>query len=50
MKTPIIGFAAGLGGRDITIQDIKRAGTKALAAARGPEEEFEFLTLRKEIL
>ncbi len=50
MKTPIIGFTAGLGGRDITLKDIKKAGDKALAAAKGPEAEFEFLTLRKEIL
>jgi pyruvate ferredoxin oxidoreductase alpha subunit len=50
IRTPVIGFAAGLGGRDITIKDIRRLVEKAEAAAKGIESEFEFLTLRKEIL
>ena len=50
IRTPVIGFAAGLGGRDITIKDIRRLVEKAQAAAKGIESEFEFLTLRKEIL
>lgn len=53
IRTPIVGFAAGLGGRDITIKDIRRLVEKAEAASKGIESiesEFEFLTLRKEIL
>jgi pyruvate ferredoxin oxidoreductase alpha subunit len=50
IRVPIIGFAAGLGGRDITIKDIRHMVEKASAARKGVESEFEFLTLRKEIL
>jgi pyruvate ferredoxin oxidoreductase alpha subunit len=50
IRTPIIGFAAGLGGRDITIKDIRSIVDKAYAASKGIESEFEFLALRKEIL
>ena len=50
IRTPIIGFAAGLGGRDITIKDIRRMVEKAEAARKGDLSEFEFLALRKEIL
>ena len=50
IRTPIIGFAAGLGGRDITIKDIRNIVEKAAAASKGIESEFEFLNLRKEIL
>ncbi len=50
IRTPIIGFAAGLGGRDITIKDIRSIVDKAYAASKGIESEFEFLNLRKEIL
>ncbi|MCJ7444782.1 MAG: pyruvate synthase subunit PorA [Methanotrichaceae archaeon] len=50
LRMPIIGFAAGLGGRDITIKDIRKAVEKASAARKGIESQFEFLTLRKEIL
>lgn len=50
IRTPIIGFAAGLGGRDITIKDIRSIVEKANAASKGIESEFEFLNLRKEIL
>ncbi len=53
IRTPIVGFTAGLGGRDITIKDIRRLVEKAEAASKGIESiesEFEFLTLRKEIL
>ncbi len=50
IRTPIVGFTAGLGGRDITIKDIRRMVERAASAARGMESEFEFLTLRKEIL
>jgi len=50
IRTPIVGFTAGLGGRDITIKDIRRMVEKAKAASKGIESEFEFLTLRKEIL
>lgn len=50
IRTPIIGFAAGLGGRDITIKDIKKIVVKAEAARKGIESEFEFLDLRTEIL
>jgi len=35
IKTPIIGFTAGLGGRDITIKDIR----KMVERARLPERE-----------
>jgi len=50
IRTPIIGFAAGLGGRDITVSDIRKMVDKADAARKGIEHEFEFLTLRREIL
>lgn len=53
IRTPIVGFTAGLGGRDITIKDIRRLVEKAESASKGIESiesEFEFLTLRKEIL
>jgi pyruvate ferredoxin oxidoreductase alpha subunit len=50
IRTPIVGFTAGLGGRDITIKDVRRLVEKAKAASKGIESEFEFLTLRKEIL
>lgn len=50
IRTPIIGFTAGLGGRDITVKDIGKIVEKAEAARKGIESEFEFLSLRKEIL
>lgn len=50
IRTPIIGFTAGLGGRDITVNDIRKMVDKASAARKGIEREFEFLTLREEIL
>ncbi len=50
IRTPILGFTAGLGGRDITIKDIRRMVEKAKSASKSIESEFEFLTLRKEIL
>jgi pyruvate ferredoxin oxidoreductase alpha subunit len=50
IKAPIIGFAAGLGGRDITIKDIRTIVAKAESAQKAIESEFEFLDLRKEIL
>lgn len=50
INAPIIGFAAGLGGRDITVKDIRKIMAKAEAARKGIESEFEFLDLRTEIL
>ncbi|MDD1733573.1 MAG: pyruvate ferredoxin oxidoreductase [Methanothrix sp.] len=50
IRTPIIGFTAGLGGRDITVKDIRKIVAKAEAARKGIESEFEFLNLRTEIL
>lgn len=50
IRTPIIGFTAGLGGRDITVKDIRKVVAKAQAASKGIESEFEFLNLRTEIL
>ena len=50
IRMPIIGFTAGLGGRDITVKDIRKIVDKALAARKGIEFEFEFLNLRTEIL
>jgi pyruvate ferredoxin oxidoreductase alpha subunit len=50
IRVPVIGFAAGLGGRDITIKDIRSIVAKAEAAIKGIESEFEFLNLRTEIL
>jgi len=50
IRTPIIGFAAGLGGRDITVKDIRKIVSKAEAARKSIETEFEFLDLRTEIL
>jgi pyruvate ferredoxin oxidoreductase alpha subunit len=50
IRTPIIGFTAGLGGRDITVKDIRKITEKASAARKGIESEFEFLDLRTEIL
>jgi len=50
IRTPIIGFTAGLGGRDITIRDIRKIVERAEAARMGDLSEFEFLALRKEIL
>ena len=47
---PIVGFTAGLGGRDITVKDIKNVVQKASASSTGIESEFEFLDLRTEIL
>jgi pyruvate ferredoxin oxidoreductase alpha subunit len=49
-RTPIIGFAGGLGGRDITVRDIRKIVARAEAARKGIESEFEFLDLRTEIL
>ena len=50
IRIPIIGFTAGLGGRDITVKDIRKIVDKAEAARKGIEFEFEFLNLRTEIL
>jgi pyruvate ferredoxin oxidoreductase alpha subunit len=50
IRTPIIGFTAGLGGRDIAIKDIRKIVAKAEAARKAIECEFEFLNLRTEIL
>jgi pyruvate ferredoxin oxidoreductase alpha subunit len=50
IRSPIIGFTAGLGGRDITIKDIRNIVAKAEAARKGIQSEFEFLNLRMEIL
>ena len=50
IRMPIIGFTAGLGGRDITVKDIRKIVQKAEAARKGIESEFEFLNLRTEIL
>ena len=50
ITAPIIGFAAGLGGRDITVKDIRKIVDKALVARKGMQSEFEFLNLRTEIL
>jgi pyruvate ferredoxin oxidoreductase alpha subunit len=50
LRTPVLGFVAGLGGRDITIKEIKKMVQKASSARKGVEYEFEFLDLRKEIL
>ena len=50
IRTPIIGFAAGLGGRDITIKDIRKMVEKAEEARKGALSEFDFLALRREIL
>jgi pyruvate ferredoxin oxidoreductase alpha subunit len=49
LHVPIIGFTAGLGGRDITINDIRKA-TEIAFARESIESEFEFLALKKEIL
>jgi pyruvate ferredoxin oxidoreductase alpha subunit len=50
IRSPIIGFTAGLGGRDITIKDIRNIVAKAEVARKGIQSEFEFLNLRTEIL
>ncbi|MDD1759535.1 MAG: pyruvate ferredoxin oxidoreductase [Methanothrix sp.] len=50
IRVPIVGFTAGLGGRDITVKDIRKIVQKAEAARKGIESEFEFLNLRTEIL
>jgi pyruvate ferredoxin oxidoreductase alpha subunit len=50
IRVPIVGFTAGLGGRDITVKDIMKIVQKAEAARKGIESEFEFLNLRTEIL
>jgi len=50
ITAPIIGFTAGLGGRDITIKDIRNIVAKAETARKGIQSEFEFLNLRAEIL
>jgi pyruvate ferredoxin oxidoreductase alpha subunit len=50
IRTPIIGFTAGLGGRDITVKDIRKIVDKAQSARKGMQSEFEFLNLRTEIL
>jgi len=50
IRAPIIGFTAGLGGRDITIKDIRNIVAKAEVARKGIQSEFEFLNLRTETL
>ncbi len=50
IRMPILGFTAGLGGRDITTNDIRKMVEKAEAGRKEMENEFEFLTVRKEIL
>ncbi|MCK9567220.1 MAG: pyruvate synthase subunit PorA [Methanothrix sp.] len=50
LRMPIIGFTAGLGGRDITVKDIRKIVAKAEAARKSIETEFQFLDLRTEIL
>jgi len=50
IRIPIIGFVAGLGGRDITIKDIKKIVARAEDSRKGIESDFEFLNLRTEIL
>jgi pyruvate ferredoxin oxidoreductase, alpha subunit (EC 1.2.7.1) len=50
-RVPVIGFPAGLGGRDITVRDIRRVVDRAIAARdRGIEAEMEFLSLREDLL
>lgn len=46
-RPPIVGFSVGLGGRDVTIGDIKGLVSKV---KRAEAEEFEFLNLRREVL
>lgn len=51
MRMPVLGFTAGLGGRDITAKEIKRMVDLAISASKkGIDSEFEFLDLNKEIL
>jgi pyruvate ferredoxin oxidoreductase alpha subunit len=50
IRIPIIGFTAGLGGRDITVKDIRKIVDKAQFARKEMQSEFEFLNLRTEIL
>jgi pyruvate ferredoxin oxidoreductase alpha subunit len=50
-RIPVIGFTAGLGGRDITTKDIRHLVAKAQRIKdHGIDAEFEFLTLTKELL
>jgi pyruvate ferredoxin oxidoreductase alpha subunit len=46
-RPPIFGFSVGLGGRDVTIRDIKGLVSKV---KRREAEEFEFLNLRRDVL
>ena len=46
-RPPIFGFSVGLGGRDVTIGDIKGLISKV---KRAEAEEFEFLNLRRDVL
>ena len=46
-RPSIFGFSIGLGGRDVTIGDIKGLVSRV---KRGEAEEFEFLNLRREVL
>ncbi len=51
LRMPVIGFPAGLGGRDITEKDIRRMVDKAIAArGKGIENEMEFLSLREDLI
>jgi pyruvate ferredoxin oxidoreductase alpha subunit len=47
---PIIGLTAGLGGRDITVKDIRKAVEIARESKDGIKSEFDFLSLNRELL
>ncbi|NYT02603.1 MAG: pyruvate ferredoxin oxidoreductase [Methanosarcinales archaeon] len=47
---PIIGFSAGLGGRDITTREIRKIVDLARSAKDGIETEYGFLDLKEELL
>ncbi|OPY46333.1 MAG: Pyruvate synthase subunit PorA [Methanosaeta sp. PtaU1.Bin028] len=51
LRMPVLGFTAGLGGRDITVTDIRKMVEISSRAKDGvAESDYQFLDLKKELL